>query len=209
MTIALMLFLATAVVPVFFGKIRSAPIWLTAQAVALALAGFARHGELTLHSTVAMAEILVLRAVVAPLLLRRATVRREEANFDLMPSNLLIWMTAIALVVLAFEFGAPDRADHALALGVVAATVAVALLLLATNPSPPAQLVAVLFMENALALFETMLPQPWPLPVHASLSAIYLLAAGVASWLIGVPDPTEGSGGIGVVEDGATKKARA
>lgn len=209
MTIALMLFLATAVVPVFFGKIRSAPIWLTAQAVALALAGLARHGELTLHSTVAMAEVLVLRAVVAPLLLRRATVRREEANFDLMPSNLLIWMTAIALVVLAFEFGVPDRADHALALGVVAATVAVALLLLATNPSPPAQLVAVLFMENALALFETMLSQPWPLLVHASLSAIYLLAAGVASWLIGVPDPTEGSGGTGVVEDGMTKEAQA
>jgi len=209
MTIVLMLFLATAVVPVFFGKICAAPIWLTAQAVALAWAGFARDGNLSLHSAITMAEILVIRAVVAPLMLRRATVRREEPNFDLMPSNLLIWMIAIALVVLAFEFGAPDRADNALGLGVVAATVAVALLLLSTNPAPPAQLVAVLFMENALALFETMLPQPWPLPVHASLSAIYLLAAGVASWLIGVPDRTEGSGSIGVPEDSVTNEAQA
>jgi hydrogenase-4 membrane subunit HyfE len=44
------------------------------------------------------------------------------------------------------------------------------LLLLASNDSPAAQLVAVLFMENAIALFESLLPEPWPLPVHVALS---------------------------------------
>ncbi len=76
---------------------------------------------------------------------------------------------------------------QALTLGVVGATVAVALLLLATNDSPPAQLVALLFMENAIALFESLLPEPWPLPVHGALSAIYLLTVGVGGWLIGAP----------------------
>ena len=80
---------------------------------------------------------------------------------------------------------------QAFTLGVVGATVAVALLVLATNNSPPAQLVAVLFMENALALFESLLPEPWPWPVHAMLSAIYLLTAGVGSWLVGVREPSE------------------
>jgi hypothetical protein len=97
---------------------------------------------------------------------------------------------AVALIVLAFEFGAPAMSDRqALTLGAVAATVAVALLLLSTNDAPPAQLVAVLFMENALALFESLLPEPWPLPVHGALSIVYLATVGVGGWLIGVPAP--------------------
>jgi len=100
---------------------------------------------------------------------------------------------AIALLVLAFEFGAPEMSErHALALGAVGATVAVSLLLLAANDAPTTQLVAVLFMENAIALFESLLPQPWPLPVHLALSAIYLLTVGVGAWLIGRPEAALG-----------------
>src|SRR5690606_23600629 len=112
-----------------------------------------------------------------------------------MPSNLFAWAIAIALIVLAFEFGAPAMSErHALTLGAIGATVAVTMLLLASNDSPPGQLVAVLFMENAIALFETLLPEPWPLPVHAALSAIYLLTVGVGAWLIGQPEQPARSG---------------
>lgn len=189
MKFPLILFLAAAVVPVFFGKIRSAPFWIAVQAVALAWASAARHAEWSGHALAALVEVLAVRAVIAPLLLRGAIRGRGEPNLDLMPSNLFAWAIAIALLVLAFEFGAPEMSDrHALALGAVGATVAVALLLLAANDSPPAQLVAVLFMENAIALFESLLPQPWPLPVHVALSAIYLLTVGVGAWLIGRPE---------------------
>jgi hydrogenase-4 membrane subunit HyfE len=192
MTAALLLFLAAAVVPVFFGRIRSAPFWLVVQAVALGWVGMAQHGDGSWHAFVALAEVLVVRAVVAPQLLRRAIHRRAEPNGDLMPSNLFAWAIAVALIVLAFEFGAPDMGgQQALTLGAVAATVAVALLLLASNDSPAAQLVAVLFMENAIALFESLQPAPWPLPVHAALSTIYLLTVGVGGWLIGVPEGAE------------------
>lgn len=189
MKLALILFLVAAVVPVFFGKIRSAPFWLAVQAVALGWASAAQHGEWSGHALAALVEVLLVRAAMAPQLLRRAIRRRGEPNLDLMPSNLFAWAIAIALLVLAFEFGAPEMSDrHALALGAVGATVAVALLLLAANESPPAQLVAVLFMENAIALFESLLPEPWPLPVHLALSAIYLLTVGVGAWLIGRPE---------------------
>ena len=189
MTLPLIVFLVAAIIPIFFGKIRSAPFWLTAQAAALAW-NVAQHGDPSLHTYVALAEVLVVRALIAPRLLRRAIRQRGEPNLDLMPSNLFTWAIAIALVVLAFEFAAPAMSDRqALTLGVVGATVAVSLLLLATNDSPPAQLVAVLFMENGLALFESLLPEPWPLPVHGALSAIYLLVVLVGSWLIAKPDP--------------------
>jgi hydrogenase-4 membrane subunit HyfE len=189
MTLPLIAFLVAAVVPVFFAKIGSAPFWLAVQALALA-GGIAAHGELSAHTLAALAEVLIVRAFVAPALLRAAIRRRADPNLDLMPSNLFAWAIAIALIVLAFEFGAPAMGDRqAFTLGAVGATVAVALLLLSTNDAPPAQLVAVLFMENALALFESLLPEPWPLPVHGALSAVYLATVGVGSWLIGAPEP--------------------
>jgi hydrogenase-4 membrane subunit HyfE len=204
MKFPLILFLVAAVVPVFFGKIRSAPFWLAVQAVALGWASAAQHGQWSAHALAALVEVLVVRAVIAPLLLRRAIRGRGEPNLDLMPSNLFAWAIAIALLVLAFEFGAPEMSDrHALALGAVGATVAVALLLLAANDSPPAQLVAVLFMENAMALFESLLPEPWPLPVHLALSAIYLLTVGVGAWLIGrPPTPAPAALTLRAVEEG-------
>jgi hypothetical protein len=140
------------------------------------------------HALAALAEVLVVRAPSRRRLLRRAIHRRAEPNGDLMPSNLFAWAIAVALIVLAFEFGAACHGEQATTLGVVAATVAVAVLLLATNNSPAAQLVAVLFMENAIALFESLLPEPWPLPVHVALSTIYLLTVGVGGWLIGEPE---------------------
>ncbi|WP_374569346.1 hypothetical protein [Ideonella sp.] len=210
MTAALVLFLAAAVVPIFFGKVRSAPLWLMLQAAALGAAGAALRGELSGHTLAALVEVLALRAIAAPLWLRRAIARRAEPNLDLMPSNLFAWAIAIALIVLAFEFGAPAMGErHALVLGAVAATVAVALLLLAANDSPPAQLVAVLFMENALALFELLLPTPWPLPVHFALSAIYLLTVGVGGWLIAVPPSAAAAvGGEATVTSSVAQETR-
>lgn len=204
MKTALFLFVASAVVPVFFAKIRSTPFWLAVQAAALGWAAVAQHGEWSGHALAALLEVLLVRAVIAPQLLRRAIRRRGESHLDLMPSNLFAWTIAIALVALAFRFGAPEMSDrHALALGAVGATVAVALLLLAANDAPAAQLVAVLFMENAIALFESLLPEPWPLPVHLALSTIYLLTVGVGAWLIGQPEPRPTSAAPGAIEERA------
>ena len=189
MTLPLIAFLLAVVVPIFFSKIRTAPFWLVLQAMALGWNALAHHGADSMHGLMALLELLLLRGAIAPLLLRRAIAQRAQPNLDLMPSNLFTWVAASALIVLAFKFGAPSMGDYqAITLGVACSTVIVALLLLATNDAPPAQLVAVLVMENALALFESLFPEPWPLPVHGALSAIYLLTIIVGTWLIGTPD---------------------
>ncbi|ROZ78357.1 hypothetical protein [Ramlibacter sp. WS9] len=194
MTPALILFLAAVVLPIFFSKINAAPFWLVAQAVALAWT-IGRHAEFSAHTLLAVGEVLLVRAVAVPWLLSRAIARHEDAGKDLMPSNLFAWAVGITLLVLAFQFVTPAGADpHTLTLGVVGSTVVMALLVLSTNESPGAQLVAVLFMENALVLFESLSPQPWPLPIHAALGVVYVLTVAVGAWLIGTPDPLPAGG---------------
>ena len=194
MTMSLIFCLIATVIPVFFSKISSAPTWLALQALALGWITLTNSDELSVHAVLVGLEVLLVRAVLVPHLLRRALRRQPEARISLMPSNLFAWIIAVMLIILAFKFGDGARADaRALTLGVVAATVVIAFLILSTNHEPKAQLVAVLFMENALALFETLMPEPWPLTVHLAISAVYVLTVGVGSWLVaGEPSPERG-----------------
>ena len=192
MRLPLLLFLMAAMVPVFFGKVHAAPLWLVLQALALAWVGVLHHAQWSWHTLVGVLEVVLVRGVLAPLLLQRAIRPCAQPDTDLMPSNLFSWAIGIGLMALAFDFSGAAMADvQALALGVVAATVILVLLILSTNTAPVAQLVALLFMENAIAVFESTLTAPWPLPVHLMLTAVYLLTAGVGSWLVGQPDRLE------------------
>ena len=188
MTAPLMLFLAATLIAAFFGRIRSAPFWLAVQALALAWIMGLRHAHDPIHALPGVVEVLLLRAVIAPWWLHRALARRQEPNRDLIPSNLFAWTAAVALIAMAFKFGAPQlTGGDALTLGVVAATVVSALLLLALNAAPFVQLVALIFIENAIALFESLMTTPWPLTVHVALSAVYLLIVLMGCRMLGSP----------------------
>lgn len=193
MMLALIACMVATVIPVFFGKIGAAPVWLSLQALALGWIHLTRHGELDAHALSAGLEVLLVRAWLVPTLLRRTLAGLSAAQHDLMPSNLFTWGVAATLTILAFQFGDGARADtRALTLGVVAATCTIAFLVLATNREPAAQLVAVLFMENALALFESLMPQAWPLPVHLAVSSLYLATVATGGWLVrAATAPTE------------------
>ncbi|PKO85535.1 MAG: hypothetical protein CVU18_19650 [Betaproteobacteria bacterium HGW-Betaproteobacteria-12] len=185
MTLALILCLTATVIPVFFSRISAAPTWLSLQALTMVWITFAEADGFSLHTLLAALEVLLVRALLVPYLLRRALRKTPQARNSLMPSNLFAWGVAITLIILAFKFGDGARGDvRALTLGVAAATTMIAFLILATNHEPSAQLVAVLFMENALALFESLLPEPWPLPVHLAVSGVYILTVAVGSWLV-------------------------
>ena len=184
-TLPLIACLIATVIPVFFGKLAVTPTWLSLQALALGWITLNRHHELDVHALQAGLEILLIRAWLVPHLLRRTLQGSKAAELDVMPSNLFAWGAAVGLIILAFQFGDGAKADvRALTLGVAAATVTIAFLVLATNHEPVAQLVALLFMENALALFESIMPEPWPLPVHIAVSTVYVGTVAVGSWLI-------------------------
>jgi hydrogenase-4 membrane subunit HyfE len=184
-TLALMACLIATVIPVFFGKLNTTPTWLSLQALALGWITLNKHPELNFHALETGLEILIIRAWLVPHLLRRTMVGLRAAELDVMPSNLFAWGAAVALLIMAFQFGDGARADvRAITLGVTAATVTISFLVLATNREPVAQLVALLFMENSLALFESLMPGPWPLPVHLGISGVYVGTVAVGSWLI-------------------------
>lgn len=186
MNLPLILCLTATVVPVFFSRIAAAPTWLSLQALALGWFTLSSHPESALHTLLAGLEVLIIRAMLVPYLLHRALYKKPQARISLMPSNLFAWGIAITLIILAFKFGDGARTDlRAMTLGVVAATAMISFLILATNHEPAAQLVAVLFMENSLALFESLMPEPWPLPVHLGISGVYVLTISVGSWLVG------------------------
>ncbi|MCK9260352.1 MAG: hypothetical protein M0P63_11395 [Azoarcus sp.] len=186
MSLPLILYLAATVVPVFFSRVAAAPTWLSLQGLALCWIGLSGHEGLSAHAVLAGLEVLLVRALLVPWLLRRALGKSAQARKSLMPSNLFAWGAAITLTILAFRFGDGTGGNlRALTLGVIAAIVMIAFLILATNREPGAQLVALLFMENALMLFESLMPAPWPLPVHLGLSGVYVLTVIVGSWLVG------------------------
>ena len=184
MTLPLIFCLIATVIPVFFSRISSAPTWLSLQA--LALGWITLNDEFSTHTLLLGAEILLVRAALVPQLLRRALKRQAQSRISLMPSNFFTWGIAVMLIILAFKFGDGARADvRALTLGVVAATTVIALLILSTNHEPKAQLIALLFMENALALFESLMPEPWPWPVHLTISVVYILTVTIGCHLLG------------------------
>ncbi|MGQ0708142.1 MAG: hypothetical protein ACT4NV_00165 [Rhodoferax sp.] len=186
-TLALTACFLSAAVPVFFAKLRVIPVWLSLQA--LALGWFALGHENGMHALGSGLEILLLRCALVPWVLRTYLSRHETvANTDVMPSNLFAWGIAIALIIVAFRLGDGARTDlRALTLGVAAGVLTIAYLILATNREPFAQMVALLFMENAVVLFETLLPDPWPWPVHVLLTAVYLGTTAIGIWLMQAP----------------------
>jgi len=185
MTLALIICLLATLIPVFFGHESTAPFWLGVQALSLGWITLTQH-PLSWHVGLAGVEVLLVRALLVPHLMRRVIVRHAASHIGLLPSNLFTWGIAVSMIIFAFKFGDGARADErALTLGVVASTVMIALLILATNQQRTSQLVALLFMENALALFESLMPEPWPLPVHLAISTVYLLTVSVGSWLVG------------------------
>ncbi|GAB4402142.1 MAG: hypothetical protein OHK0048_19710 [Rhodoferax sp.] len=189
-TLALIVCMLATVIPVFFGKLGSTPTGLSLQALALGWITLNRHPSLDAHALAAGLEVLLVRAALVPHLLRRTLQGIPAHDADVLPSNLIVWGVSVALIIVAFQFGNGARADlRALTLGVIAATAVIAFLVLATNHRPQAQLVAFLYMENALALAESLMPEPWPLPVHLAISTVYVGTVAVGGWLIRGIDP--------------------
>jgi hydrogenase-4 component E len=124
-------------------------------------------------------------------------MRKLEAptRSDIIPANLLSWALAGAAVMLAFRFAGvvePGGGDRALHVAVSAAAVLLGLLVLGTQSTLFSQIIGVLRVEYAIALFELGSEHAGPLPVQLGLVGVLVLSVVLLGIFLRGLGPTAG-----------------
>jgi hydrogenase-4 component E len=150
--------LGVHLVPLFMSTWRASLLGLSCQGLLMAWVAYRLNPELqSVSDFLTLADLALLRGVIAPWLLYRV-LRSHNASprNDVIPPNLLSWTVALAFTLLAFRFtrGLVPEGDERTLVSVAAAGVLLGFLVLATQSGPFSQIVGVLRIENAIALFE-------------------------------------------------------
>lgn len=143
-----------------------------------------QRGPVELHSAIPLLDLLIIRGAVVPLMLQR--VMRDRATGgrqDVRAPNLFSLMVLALVIATAFRFAAvvdPAGGESQVRLAVATCGLLLGLFLLATQGGVFAQVVGVLYMENAIALFEfDRAAGVLPLPVELGLLAVFMISASV------------------------------
>lgn len=186
MIYAPLLFFLALTAPLFIRSWRAAAVGLFLQGLAMAAMVWSEGALDTASAVLALVDMALLRSVVAPLALgQMAEFTDIDAEFDMIPANLLIWTFAVILMLTGFAFAlrATDgTAQAVLHVGTAVCAVLVAMLVLATQRAPFGQAVAILTLENAIGLFELRSQHPMAWPLRLGLMALFLLT--VATMLL-------------------------
>lgn len=186
MIYAPLLFFLALIAPLFIRSWRAAAVGLFLQGLAMAAMVWSEGALDTASAALALGDMVLLRSVVAPLALgQMAEFTEINADFDVIPANLLVWTFAVILMLTGFAFAlrATDgTAQAVLHVGTAVCAVLVAMLILATQRAPFGQAVAILTLENAIALFELRSQHPTAWPLRMGLMVLFLLT--VATMLL-------------------------
>ncbi len=180
MTYLLIALLVVLVLPLLTSSWRISLVGLGLQGLLMTAMVSHRGWPATGAGAVLLVDLLVLRTWFVPRHLV-AIMRREapSARTDVIPANLLSWAMAGAAVLLAFRFAGLVRSAEGVAslrVAVATAGLLLGLLILATQASTFGQIVGLLRIEYAIALFELGAGHEPSLPVQAGLSVILLLS---------------------------------
>lgn len=190
MTYLLIVFLVVVLLPLLAASWRVSLLGLAAQGALLAWMSLRAHHTVGLGAALIVIDAIVLRAVVAPSLIRRALVDTDvPRRNDVIPPNLFSWALVAALVFVAFRFSAAvgSRAGAAggpLLIAVATAALLLGLFVLASQNGTLSQIVGLIRMENAIALFELQLEHHFVLPVQAALSVVFLATVALSAHLL-------------------------
>lgn len=155
----LIAFIAVLLLPLFVASWRLSVFALAAQGLLMASLSYQFDPDMTTASSwIGMLDLALVRGLAAPLALYVVLrAQRATPRHDVSPPNLMSWTLAIALVLVAFRFAdmlVPIEGDeHSFVAGATAG-ILLGLLVLATQTGPFSQMVGVLRIENAIALFE-------------------------------------------------------
>ncbi len=179
MTYLLVAFLAVLISPLLIATWRTSLVGLGLQGVLMTAMALEHGWQPTAAGIVLLADLLILRGYVVPrylygIMLRHQTPRRT----DVIPANLFSWTLAGVLVLVAFRFAdamVPAGGVAALHVAVACAALLLAFQILGTGDSLYGQVVGVLRLENAIALFELSSGHGFPLALQLGVTAILVI----------------------------------
>ena len=191
MSTLLMALLGAMVLPLFLGNWRANLLGLCGQGLLMGWLVIEARPELSSPDDwLTLVDLLLVRGLLAPTLLYGVmSLRDAQARNDVIPPNLLSWTLAGALVLVAFNFAATlvqEPGFERQAVGVAAAGLLLAFLVLSTQSGPFSQMVGALRFENALALFELggASHHDESILVHAGQLVVFLLTIGLFRWYL-------------------------
>ena len=200
MTGILIAFVIVLLVPLFVSKWRTSLLGLALQGALLVAIAYRQHGfELSAATAVTLVDLAVVRALLMPAWLF-STLKASNAPLrnDVIAPNLFSWAIALALVVVAFRTAdvlVPDEGNEQSLVAVSAAAFLLGLFVLATARGPVSQVIGLMRVENAIALFELGTPaEHVSLSIRIAQTAILLVSVGFCRWyLIGLSREPVGS----------------
>jgi hydrogenase-4 component E len=158
MTGLLIAFTIVALVPLFAATWRTSLLGLSLQGALLAWLALRHGATLSIDTGLTVIDTVVLRALLAPAVIYVVMLDRNgPARNDVIAANLFSWATAIGLVVVAFRTAdalIPAEGDEQMLVAVSSAAFLLGMLVLSTARGTLSQIIGLLRIENAIALFE-------------------------------------------------------
>lgn len=197
MTGLLLAFMIVTLVPLFVATWRTSLLGLLLQSVLIAWVALRHQTTSTFDSLVLLFDVVVVRAVLAPLLLYR-TMQAQNAppRHDVIAPNLFSWAIVVALVVVAFRTAdalVPVDGDAQMLVAASSSAFVLGLFVLATARGTFSQIIGVLRIENAIALFELGAPGEHDAPaLRVAMTAVLLVSVLYYRWyLVQLPGERE------------------
>jgi hydrogenase-4 component E len=186
----LIAFVITLLVPLFVSKWRTSLFGLALQGALLAAIAYRQRGfEISVSTAVTLIDLVVVRAIVMPSLFF-GTLRRQNAplRHDVIAPTLFSWAMALALVVVAFRTAdvlVPVEGNEQALVAVSTSALLLGLFVLSTARGMVSQVIGLMRVENAIALFELGTPtEHESLAIHIGQTAIMLVSVGFCRWFL-------------------------
>lgn len=190
MTGILIAFVIVLLLPLFVSKWRTSLLGLAIQGALLAAIAYRQRGvELSASAAVTLIDLVVVRALVMPSVLFR-TLRRQNAppRNDVIAANLFSWAIALALVVAAFRTAdvlVPAEGNEQALVAVSTSAFLLGLFVLATARGMVSQVIGLMRVENAIALFELgTKAEHVSLAIRIGQTAIMLISVLFCRWYL-------------------------
>lgn len=158
MTGLLIAFAIAILVPLFVSTWRTSLIGLAVQGILLSAIALEHRALGAVDLAHAIGDLALLRTLVVPAVLYRSMKSRKVlSRNDVIPPNLFSWALAIGIVVVAFRLAdtlVPEEGDAQLLVAIAGASFGLGFFVLTAGRDTFSQIIGLLRIENALALFE-------------------------------------------------------